>query len=263
MKKLFLLVFALALVLQPMSRAYAQAQATPQQLQSMIAAGQEQAALKQLNNVLQTHPNSGVAWYLVAEAQDASGNESAASSALAKADQLAPGLPFANPQKVTALREHIAATPAMHHEQHGGISPFIIIIALALLFIGLRTFFRRRPMPGMFYQSRFRGGPMDAPPGGPYGPGGGSYGPGVGPSYGAGPGGLGSSILTGLAAGAGFAAGERIVDNLMGRPNDAGMINPAFGDTPVQGRDDGLTGSPDWDSGSTGDDDQLNSGDSW
>ncbi|MDD2704257.1 MAG: tetratricopeptide repeat protein, partial [Acidocella sp.] len=118
MKKLYLPIIALALALQPMARAHAQTQSTPQQLQAMIAAGQEQTALKQLNSVLQAHPDSGVAWYLVAEAQDASGNETAARNALAKAEQYAPGLPFANQQKTAALRAHLAAPAPVAPQEH-------------------------------------------------------------------------------------------------------------------------------------------------
>jgi len=257
MKKLYLPIIALALALQPMSRAHAQTQSTPQQLQALIAAGQEQTALQQLNTVLQAHPDSGVAWYLVAEAQDASGNKTAARSALAKAEQYAPGLPFANPQKVAALQAHLAAPAAVAPQEHHGISPFLIIGALIVLFIGIRLFSRaRRQMPGPYYRNDFGGGVAGAPPGGPFG---------GAPSYGAAPG-MGSSILSGLAAGAGFAAGERIIDGLMDHPRDTGMIDPASGATPpapAPDRDDGLSGSPDWNSGSTGDDNQFDSGNNW
>src|SRR5579871_2335361 len=90
---LFAAVAALALA----HGAKAQAAASPQQIQAEIANGQAQAALSDLQPVLQAHPDSGVAWYLTAEAQDAAGNTAAARTALANAEHYAPGLPFAKP----------------------------------------------------------------------------------------------------------------------------------------------------------------------
>lgn len=212
----------------------AQAQtASPQQIQALIAAGQPQAALNDLAPILQAHPNSGKAWYLDAEAQDALGNEPAARTALATAQQDAPGLPFAKPAELAALQAHLA-----QNSSKGGFSMItMIILGLVVLYVVFRLF-RRRPA---YYPQRYG----DAPPPG-YGPG---YGqPGYGPPAG---GGLGSSLLGGLAAGAGFAAGERIIDDMTGR--DQGPVDSAWGAAPTPDRDDGLSGSSDWDSGSSSD----------
>ncbi|GAN79196.1 tetratricopeptide repeat protein [Acidocella aminolytica] len=251
------LALAGALALAPALPAFAQSQgASPRQIQTMIDTGQSAQALQALKGVLDQHPQSGVAWYLAAEAQDARGNENAAAQALAKADQYAPGLPFADPQKAAALRTHIdrglKAGGGVSHAL-GGVSPVLLVIGgLLLLFVLLRLVsgFRRGGM-NLGYR-RYPGNP-NAPygpngPNGPYGPGGG-YGP-MG-------GGLGSSIVTGLAAGAGFAAGERIVDGLMGG-NEAQAAQPQQDFMPNQ--DDGLMGDPSWDMG--GGNDDLNT-DSW
>ena len=202
------------------SAAFAQAAPSPQQIQSLIANGQTGTALTDLQSVLQAHPDSGVAWYLTAEAQDAAGNTAAARTALANADQYAPGLPFAKPDAVAALRAHLTAAPVARHGL--GISPTILVIGgLILLFLVMRFFRTRRFMPP---QAGFGPGYPGRPPGPPPGP----FGPGAGMPYGQAPygqnpygqamggGGLGSSIMTGLAAGAGVAAGERIIDGLMG-----------------------------------------------
>jgi hypothetical protein len=223
----------------------AQTNATPQQLQAMIASGQEQAALADLQAVLQAHPDSGVAWYLSAEAQDAAGNEQAARTALANAEHYAPGLPFAQPNEVAALQAHLNGTVV--HTGHG-ISPILVIVGMVVLFLVLRMLFRRRYVAPMGYQGGY--GPVG--PGGPFPYGG--QGPGMG---------IGGSLLGGLAAGAGFAAGERIIDGMMGGNN---VIDPAFGsDTgPVADRDDGLTGSPDWDAGDqNSNNDGFDPGNSW
>lgn len=245
-----LLTVAIGLALVPALPALAQgSEPSPRQIQTMIDSGQSGLAAQQLKDVLNQHPDSGMAWFLLAEAQDASGNENAAAQALAKADQYAPGLPFANPQKAAALQAHInnglAATSGGVRGQ-GGISPVLLVIGgLIVLFVLLRLFsgVRRqqvyRPYPSN--PNAFYG---NYPPTGPYGPTG--YGP-MG-------GGFGSSIISGLAAGAGFAAGERIVDGMMGG-NSPQAMQPQQDFTP--GCDDGLMGNPGWDdSGNI--DDSLN-----
>ncbi len=250
--------------------ASAQSGATPQQIQGLIAQGQENAALNDLQMILQSHPQSGVAWYLTAEAQDARGDEGAARDALAKADQYAPGLPFAQPNEVAALRAHLngtgapasggAATSPAPAGMH--ISPIFVIGLFVVLFLLVRMFMRsrRRMAPGY---------PMNpGNPVGPYGPGGMPYGGGgmMGGQGGMmGGGGVGGSLLGGLAAGAGFAGGERIIDGMMGGnrgvdPNGNGNVEPGAGVDP--GRDDGLQGSPGWgdNSGDVGNSGSIDSG---
>ncbi|MGE4482342.1 tetratricopeptide repeat protein [Acidocella sp.] len=252
MTRFSLIPMALAggLLLAPALPAFAQTEGpTPRQIQSMIDNGQAGSATQALNGVLQHHPDSGTAWYLMAEAQDARGNENAAAQALAKAEQYAPGLPFANQQKAEALRAHINGglkNAGMGHAG-GGFSPVLLVIGgLVLLFVLLRLFsgFRRGAMNPAY--RRYPGNPNA-----PYG----AYGPNGQPPYGPtgyGPmgGGLGSSIMTGLAAGAGFAAGERVVDGLMGG-HEAQAAPPQQDFTPDQ--DDGLLGDPGW--GDSGGDD--------
>jgi len=231
---------------------------SPHQIQAQITAGQNSTALAELQTVLQAHPHSGVAWYLSAEAQDASGNEDAARAALAKAEQYAPGLPFANQNDVAALQAHLAAPadPARSGSSHIAL----ILGVLVVLFILFRLFSRaRRTVPA--YQDGFAPGYANRPPY-PYGPGGMPYGPGAAPG-----GGLGSALLGGLAAGAGIAAGERIIDDVMGGNRDDQGFGPVggFDTSQVPDRDDGLQGSPGWDDGSSNFDNSggSDSNDSW
>ena len=105
------IVFLTALVCVWHSAAHAQTTASPRDIQALIANGQTGAALADLQDALQAHPDSGVAWYLTAEAQDEAGNEAAARTALANAEHYAPGLPFARPDAVAALRNHLAGAP--------------------------------------------------------------------------------------------------------------------------------------------------------
>jgi len=238
-------VFALFLAATP-----ARAQtATPSQIQAQIAAGDTADALSELQTALKLHPDSGVAWYLTAEAQDAAGHESAARAALSKAQQLSPGLPFANQQDAAALQAHLNA-----HSGGGGISAaWLVIGGLVILFFISRLFaaFRRPSAYGPAYANP----PPYAPAPG-YGPG---YGPAYGPRYGEGTG-IGGALLTGLAAGAGIAAGERLIDDLSGQPQFP-VQDQNFSDPPA--RDDGLQGNPGWDDNSTDNSGNFDPNNNW
>jgi hypothetical protein len=234
----FFSLFRIAAAVLLFGGASAAAAQTPREIQAQIANGQAGQALTELNQILQAHPHSGVAWYLAAEAQDALGNEDAARSDLAAAQQDAPNLPFAKPDDVAALQAHLEG--AAHHGGGGGHVLFIIAVLFGL-FILIRVLLRaRRPVP-MGYGEGYGGGGFPGQPGYPPAPGGG----------------LGSSLISGLAAGAGFAAGERIIDDVMGNRFGEGGQN--FDSAPPA-RDDGLSGSPGWDDGQN---DNSDSNDNW
>lgn len=227
---------------------------SPSQIQHMIAAGQEGQAVQALQTILQTHQKSAVAWYLLAEAYDAQNNVTGAADALNMAERLAPGLPFANAQEAAALRAHVNKPQSIG----GGHIALYVIVGLALLMLVLRV------LPGRGVAERNYGYAAPPPPPGtpPYGFG---YGSPTGGS------GLGGAVIGGLAAGAGFAAGERIIDGMMGgHNNNAGPVaGPGAFDQsggtqgPDLSRDDGVIGNPGWDDSSAGDNggDDLNN--SW
>ncbi len=235
----FALSIAATLALGPLAQAQT-ALPSPQQIQTMIAAGQEAQAVQALQNVLNSHPKSAVAWYLLAEAYDAQNNEQGAASALNMAERSAPGLPFANKQDVAALRAHISASQP--HTGGGAKIAIFVIGGLVVLFLLMRL------LPSRNQAMRYNGYPPPPQPGTPpYGFGGG---------YGhMGGGGLGSALMGGLAAGAGFAAGERIIDGLTGQQGGPVIGQGGFEQGPDLSRDDGLMGDPGWDnSGGSGDD---------
>ncbi len=231
-------VLAVVMALPGMGHAQS---ASPRQIQGMIADGQDQAALDQLQSVLQAHPHSAIAWYLSAEAQDALGHEDAARDALAKAEQIAPGLPFAKPDHVAALQAHLQNGAGADPARHGGIGTMVFVIGvLVVLFLVVRMFMRSRRQVMPAYDSYGR--PMG------YGPGGPGFAP---PGYGGGSG-IGGALIGGLAAGAGFAAGERIIEDLEGN-RDQSYVDPNSGGfDPAPDRDDGLQGDPGWDDNSGG-----------
>lgn len=220
---------------------------TPQQIQALIAGGHARTALSDLRPIVRAHPDSGVAWYLTAEARDALGQRAEARAALAKAEALAPGLPFAQPDKVAALKAHLAGSGTRVAPSGFHFSPWMLVIgALIVLFIIMRMR-RRTAMRGM---------------GNPYGPGGPPMGQGMQPPYGPAGGapfgtatgsGIGGALASGLALGVGVAAGERVIDGLMGGERGQRGIDSAPGvDSaapvdPAADRDDGLLGAPGWD----------------
>lgn len=229
---------------------------TPQQIQTMIVSGHADAALADLRVALREHPRSGVAWFLKAEAEDAKGRIAAARDALDRAERYAPGLPFADPGRVAALKAHLAAPPPARRGAGGLLThPAVLILGgLVVLFLLMRwRNHNRRVTVQPPFPNNYGYGPNGAQPGAPpppYGPGGGFAG-----------GGLGSSLMTGLAAGAGFAAGERLFDGLAGGHGNAPPAAPGGADPLPPDRDDGLMGNPGWDdNGGLGDADTLGGG---
>jgi hypothetical protein len=232
---------ALALLAALPLTVWAQAEPTLDQIYQAANAGQLPKAQEMVDQVLRTHPNSAKAHYVKAELAARQRDGASAQQELATAERLAPGLPFAKPASVQALRTQVqhlgsASTSDGATRQMGssgapgpdrapaasGLPWGKIAIGAAILF-GLVALMRRRTR-GLAGSGPMAGGAM---PGGPvnstgYGPGmqpGPGYGqPGYGPGYGPGyaqPGGgmgsgLGRGLATGLAVGAGAVAAQEI-----------------------------------------------------
>ena len=231
-----------------LSFGFAMAQSDPSmnQVYATAQAGKLEEAQVMIQQVLVTHPKSAKAHFVQSELYARQGNFSRAREALAQAESLAPGLPFAKPEAVQALRAELAPRSAPAASKRATLqerapaepaSSFSwglpLLLAGGVIFLGY-LMFRRRP-PAAYAQE-----PVYAPQNGLAGPqtfgmGGGTmqpaYGqPGYGqPGYGQAPGtGLGGRIMggvaTGLAVGAGVMAAEAIGRNLMGHNN-----NPSAG----------------------------------
>lgn len=244
-------------------------------------AGQVDKAVTMMDEVLKAHPNSAKAHYVQAELLAKQGKTADARAQLAQAEKLAPGLPGIQPQSVAALKAQlnggsvgngaVTRSEAPQPAQSRGVSWIGIVLIGALVF-GVLAFFRRRSRQAEAYNAPMGG----YNPNGGAGYGGPGYGgPGYGnPGYGGGypqpgyppqGGGMGSSILgglaTGAAAGAGFAAGEKIIDGMFGdhkeeqrRPLrednsgwDSGNTNQDMG-----GNDFGISDDSSWDSSDDG-----------
>jgi hypothetical protein len=214
-------------------------------------------AQQMMTQVLRDHPRSAKAHYVAAEIYARQGNASLARVELNVAEQIEPGLPFATPQAVRALKAQLGSNSGaagLTTRPTPQIPWGVLLIGLVVvggIFLMLRR--RRAPVYG--------GVPaMGGAPGYP-GP---AYGaPGYGP--GAAGGGIGSGIAgglaSGLAVGAGVVAGEELAHHFLdGRretiaPAEEAPSHPVSnGD--MGGSDFGVTEDPSsWDdSGSSGGD---------
>lgn len=214
--KLFVGVFASALLL---TSNLAFAEPTLPEVYQAIEAGQLAKADAMMQEVLKNHPNSGKAHYIASELYLKEGKLDAARNAFTQAENLAPGLPFAQPDSVQRLQTQLRAGTVPVQTNTGASSIFtspIFWILIAILIAGIVFFMRKRPQPVQVYNAPTANGPYPGAPGG-YPPG---Y-PGA-PASGMG-GGLMGSLATGAALGAGMVAGEALASHLMGGGN---YMNP-------------------------------------
>jgi len=242
-KQFFKWAFVLAMLVA--GAAWAQQEPTLNEIYATAQAGKLDQAQVMVQQVLVSHPNSAKAHYVRAELYARQGQAANARESLAKAEKLAPGLPFAKPEAVQALRAELAggASASRVAPTTAGNAPvaynaapsrsgggWVVPVLLAGAVIALAYFiFRRREAPvqvmepayGPAYNNGLNGPQTfgNAQPVNPYGPQ--PYGPGYNPAYGQPQGsGLGGKIMggvaTGLAVGAGVMAAEAIGRNLMG-----------------------------------------------
>ena len=92
--------------------AMAQAEPTLKQIYDAAQAGRLEQAQTMIQQVLVLHPKSAKAHFVQAELAARQGQIARAREALAEAEKLAPGLPFAKPEAVQSLRAVLAAKPA-------------------------------------------------------------------------------------------------------------------------------------------------------
>src|SRR5277367_1612450 len=111
MRRLFLaatLGLAVAFTALP---AFADADATVDQIYAAADSGRLDQAQQMMNQVLADHPDSGRAHYVQAELYARAGKTALARSELATAEQLKPGLPFAKPHSVQELKAQLGLMP--------------------------------------------------------------------------------------------------------------------------------------------------------
>ncbi len=244
-----------------------------------IQAGQLAQADVMMKEVLQNHPNSAKAHYIMAELRLKEGRLEQARAELARAEKLAPGLPFAQVDSVQKLRTQLAAGSKVSGSNLANnaaptsiFSSPIFWLLMVVLVGGLIYFMKQRKReqanaaalgkgPQSGSTPNPTGGPGPNSPGGPGSP----NAPAGAPSTGFGGSGLMGSLATGAALGAGMVAGQALASHLMGgehgnrdssgniQPAQAGRDNTDFGVRDVSTwEDSGNAGNSDWDDNSGG-----------
>ena len=260
--------------------AMAQSEPTMNQVYEAAQAGRLEQAQVMIQQVLVAHPRSAKAHFVQAELAARQGQAARAREALATAEKLAPGLPFAKPEAVQALRSQLAARSAPVAGSGAttwGASPAAPVAAasafpwgLALLVGGgviAAGFFllRRKAAPAPMVPTGYAD-PGALPQGGLVGPQGfGMGGAGAAPAYGqpAAGSGLGGRVMgglaTGLAVGAGVMAAQAIGKSLMGSEEHAtrhpdnlagNHYEPLPGNNDLGGQNFGVNDASSWDDGS-------------
>jgi hypothetical protein len=230
------------------------------QIYEAAESGHLDQAQQMITQVLADHPRSAKAHYVQAELYAKEGKTALARSEFGVAEQLEPGLPFANPRAVQELKAQLGfgsrtsamsgvpgmvVAPAAAHFPWGTV--LIVVAAIGILWMVFR---RRTPY------APSQGGPVSGGAPGPYSGGPGGYGP---PPMGGG--GIGSNIAgglaSGLAVGAGVVAGEELAHHFLdGGRHEGGVIPPAEagesgtgGNPDMGGSDFGVNDPGSWDDG--------------
>ena len=242
--------------------AWADTEPTLQQIYASAQAGKLDEAQVMVQQVLLSHPKSAKAFYVQSELYARQGDVAHARKSLAMAEQYAPGLPFARPESVQALRAQLAApavpqqpAPVANYESRPPperSSSWLMpaLLAGGVIIIGFLLFRRRAPVPQAY-------GPGGVPlqPQTDY-----SQYPQYQPQPGTSMGGrIAGGVATGLAVGAGVLAAEAIGRKLMGDDGSAHAADhtsrdgytPLSGNSDMGGNDFGISDGVSWDSGSS------------
>jgi hypothetical protein len=225
------------------------------QIYAAADGGHLDQAQQMIDQVLRDHPRSAKAHYVAAQLYAREGKLPLARGQLNVAEELAPGLPFAQAQAVQSLKAELAGAPRLLRPvavaPAGYSFPWGAMLLLVAVLGVLWMLFRRRgaaagyPAPGAV---------AGAPPG-PY----------AGPAgYGSPVGGMGSGIAgglaSGLAVGAGVVAGEELARHFLDGHHEGTVVPPANvpeaapPNSDMGGADFGVTQDPDsWDDSSGGD----------
>ena len=272
--------------------AMAQAEPTLNQVYATAQSGRLDEAQVMIQQVLISHPNSGKAHFVRAELFARQGKPELARESLATAEKLVPGLSFAKPEAVQALRMQLASKSAQRAitsptgsyalpTAPAPASPWMLPLLLAggVLIAGYFLFRRRAPasvapQPGFANQGglngaqRFGLGAGAAPAANPLPPAypqPGTYPqpgfpPPTGPSLG---GRIMGGVATGLAVGAGMMAMDAIGKNLMGNHNTPAVPANSLGSNDYQavgnnnpdmgGSNFGISDTSSWDDVSSSD----------
>ena len=225
MRKLLVAATLAAVTFAVAVPAFAAADPTVDQIYTAAQSGHLDQAQQMMTQVLADHPNSGQAHYVQAELYAREGKTALARSELGTAEQLKPGLPFANPRSVQELKaqlglgSRVASPTVIRTVPAAPRFPWGTVLILAAA-VGLLWMVFRRRSPSVQYPVAGPG--MGGAPG-TYGPGG--YGPApMGGGIGSG---IAGGLASGLAVGAGVVAGEELAHHFLDGGRGGGVIPAA------------------------------------
>jgi hypothetical protein len=230
---------------------------TSDQVYEVARSGHLEQAEQMIDQVLRDHPKSGKAHYVAAEVYAREGKTALAGRELSTAQTLAPGLPFAKPDAVAALRRELAhgtgGAPVTRDAQPRSAIPWSTIAWIVAGVALISLIFRRRAETSTAYPV-YPPNSMAPSTGALMGGGAFTGAPNVGGS------GIGSGIAgglaSGLAVGAGVVAGEELARHFMdGGRNESNGVLPAAqpvlypdnDNSDMGGNDFGLTDNSSWD----------------
>jgi hypothetical protein len=261
----------------------ADADPTLDQVYAAANSGHLLQAQQMMQQVLRDHPRSAKAHYVTAELDAKMGDLAAARQELSTAESIDPGLGFAKPESVRALRSELSRSTRGGYSPNsysGGYAPAAaratsipwvpILLVLGVIAIIWMIVSRRRAAAYGYAQGYPGAGSLPGPAGGlPPTMGGPGYPAGYGPGYGGGypvAGGGGSGLLgslaSGAALGAGVVAGEELVRHVLepGRGEGVAARPEEYENRPVEpapndnmgGNDFGVQSDSGWDDNSGG-----------
>lgn len=230
---------------------------TIHQVYEKVQSGHLDEAQGMIQQVLQAHPNSAKAHYVEAEILAKQGQSTKAREEFNTAERLEPGLPFAKPQAVQALKSSIShqpqavslgttSTPAAAGFPWGmlllGIGSIVVITLI------IRAMTKRNSVPVMGnYPANYQPG---MPGGQPYAGGGAVANTGMGS-------GIMSGLATGAAVGVGMVAGEALAHHFMdgdrASQNTSTPVADSWGTSSddMGGSDFGIADNSSWDDNSS------------
>lgn len=228
-------------------------------------AGKFDEAQSMMDKVLHDHPNSAKAHYVEAELLAKQGRYTGAQDELNIAERLQPSLSFTKPQALEKLKSQIAQTHPVnqsvtnHNNQlaNNNGTPwgmiFLMVSLISFIYLVAKWMSSRNPtvIPANNYPNNTNQQPY--------------VNAGSPPMTAQNSGGLGSTIMTGLATGAavgaGMVAGEALMHHFTdGDHNNNGLINTAqandelVNQNDMGGTDFGITDNSSWDDNSGSDD---------